>query len=209
MVNQVHVIDPDVRRRALVSRELHSQPLHVEIYESIDEFIEVAPVEGLILLADIPDAVAHNVGQIARESAVPLPVVAYAEAPTSRDVVEAMLAGVQGYLEWPFDHAGLGPALARMADEGQRKLRRKRHAFDARAKIKALSGREKQVLVGLIGGLSNKDLGQALSISPRTVEIHRSNMMVKLKARSVADAVRIGIYAGLDEDENEWQFYGI
>jgi DNA-binding CsgD family transcriptional regulator len=62
-----------------------------------------------------------------------------------------------------------------------------------------LTGRERDVLTHLVDGLSNKEIGRALGISPRTVEIHRANMMTKLGANSSPDAVRIGIYAGLDK----------
>jgi DNA-binding CsgD family transcriptional regulator len=69
----------------------------------------------------------------------------------------------------------------------------------ARARVHELSGRETDVLTQLVRGLSNKEIGRALSISHRTVEIHRANMMSKLGANSTGDAVRIGVRAGLDE----------
>jgi two-component system response regulator FixJ len=59
------------------------------------------------------------------------------------------------------------------------------------AGVELLTPREREVLVQLIGGASNKEAGQTLGISPRTVEIHRRNLMHKLKARNVADLVRI------------------
>lgn len=198
MVNRAHVIDPDVRRRARISRELHAHPLHVEIYEDIGEFVDVAPQEGLIFLADVPVSNGHRIGQIAQHSILRLPVVAYAESPSPKAVVEAMLAGAFGYLEWPFDRGELDVTLKRIADEGTQKLKRERVVSEATAQVQLLSRREKEVLAWLVNGLSNKDIGQTLAISPRTVEIHRSHMMMKLGARSVADAVRIGLYAGLD-----------
>jgi len=106
----------------------------------------------------------------------------------------------RGRTEWPFDRRELDVALRRAAEEGQRKLKRERLLSQAKSQINALSRREKQVLTCLIGGLSNNKIGEALEISPRTVEIHRSKMMLKLGAQSVADAVRKGLYAGLDED---------
>lgn len=199
MVNRVHVIDPDVRRRARISRELHAQPLHVEIYEDIGEFVDVAPQEGLIFLADVSVSNGHRISQIAQHSVLRLPVVAYAESPSPKVVVEAMLAGAFGYLEWPFDRGELDVTLKRVADEGERKLKRDRVVSQAIAQVQLLSRREKEVLICMVSGQSNKDIGQTLAISPRTVEIHRSHMMMKLRARSVADAVRIGLYARIDE----------
>ena len=199
MADRIHVIDPDIRRRARVSRELHDQPLHVEIYEDLDEFLGVAPTEGLILFAHDPERPGGQVRALTQSAQTRLPVIAYAEAPSPKHVVGAMLSGAFGYLEWPFEQQELGAALRRVSVDGEKRLRRQRVLEQATAKVERLSRREKEVLTGLIGGLSNKDIGQALAISSRTVEIHRSHMMMKLGARSVADAVRTGLYAGLDE----------
>jgi two-component system response regulator FixJ len=65
--------------------------------------------------------------------------------------------------------------------------------------IDELSPREMDVLNSLVSGNANKQTAQELGISPRTVEIHRGNMMRKLNARSPSDAVRLALYAGLDE----------
>ena len=111
-----------------------------------------------------------------------------------------MLAGATGFLRWPFDDREFIDTLNRMSNEGELRVRRERMLFEAKTQVESLSRRERQVLTALIGGLSNKQIGEALEISPRTVEIHRSHMMTKLKARSVADAVRMALYAGLDED---------
>lgn len=58
------------------------------------------------------------------------------------------------------------------------------------AGVELLTPREREVLAQLIGGASNKQVGQTLGISPRTVEVHRANLMHKLKARNAADLVR-------------------
>jgi len=199
MVNRVHVIDPDVRRRARVSHELHAQALHAEIYEDLDEFLDVAPEEGLVFLAHDPARFRRQIRELVQEPDIRLPIVAYAESPSPKNVVQAMLAGAFGYLEWPFERRELQQTLQHVFADGEQKLRRERLLAQAAAKVKTLSQREKQVLTGLIGGLSNKGIAESLEISPRTVEIHRSNMMAKLNGQSVADAVRIGLYAGLDE----------
>ena len=73
--------------------------------------------------------------------------------------------------------------------------------LDAVKAVEGLSARELEVLMGLVQGASNKAIGRTLGISPRTVEIHRANLKRKLGAVSTADLVRIGIYAGIDDDE--------
>ncbi len=67
----------------------------------------------------------------------------------------------------------------------------------AREFIERLTPRERDVLLGLIDGKSNKVIAYELDISPRTVEIYRANLMDKLEVRSVAEAVRIAFAAGL------------
>lgn len=199
MVSRVHVIDPDVRRRARVSRELNTFPLHVEIYEHLDEFLKLAPREGLVLAADDSGSHGQQVTKIIQTENIGLPIIGYAEEPSTEAIVEAMLAGAAGYLTWPFTDRQLLSTLDRLSGGGERRLRRERNLSRAREKVNALSPRERQVLSALVAGQSNREIALALNISPRTVEIHRSNMMTKLQAGSVADAVRIGLYAGLDE----------
>ena len=73
----------------------------------------------------------------------------------------------------------------------------------AAAAIQRLSPRELAVMRAVVRGGSNKSIGRALEISPRTVEIHRANLKLKLGAACTADLVRIAICAGIDADETD------
>lgn len=198
MVNRVHIIDPNVRQRASLSHELQSNALHAEIYEDVHELLAITPTEGLILVAEDADA-GGRVSEIVKMSGIELPVIGYAEEPSTEQVVEAMLAGAAGYLKWPCANRELLIALNRLSNDGGHRLRRERMLARARTKVEALTRREKQVLISLVAGKSNKEIADFLQISPRTVEIHRSNMMLRIGARSSAEAVKIGLYAGLDD----------
>ena len=70
-----------------------------------------------------------------------------------------------------------------------------RQAVEARSKLSLLTQRETEVLDLLVAGSSNKQIARDLEISPRTVEIHRANMMAKLGANHAADAVRLRLEA--------------
>jgi FixJ family two-component response regulator len=70
--------------------------------------------------------------------------------------------------------------------------------IEARDRISTLSAREREVLDWLAEGSSNKAIARELDISPRTVEIHRANMMTKLGARHAAEAVRLKLEAKLE-----------
>ncbi len=67
----------------------------------------------------------------------------------------------------------------------------------ARSRIERLTRREREVLAGVADGLSNRLIGEKLSISPRTVEIHRANMLNKMGANHTSEAIRIAIEASL------------
>lgn len=201
MVDRIHVIDPDVRRRAQIAHELHSWNVHAEIYEGLDEFRSTSPDEGFVFAADdeIPSATAE-LSEAMRANGNPLPVVMYAEHPATERVVSAMRLGALDYLEWPFDAQRLGATFRRLDADGHRLRQSERLRAAARSKVAGLSAREGEVLVRLVQGMSNKQIANVLRISPRTVEIHRGNMMAKLNARAPADAVRIALYAGLEDD---------
>ena len=67
----------------------------------------------------------------------------------------------------------------------------------ARSRVQRLTRREREVLAGVANGLSNRRIGERLEISPRTVEIHRANMLNKMGASHTSEAIRIAIEAAL------------
>ena len=73
-------------------------------------------------------------------------------------------------------------------------------AADIASRIASLSPRERQVLEGLIAGLSNKLIARDYDISPRTIEVYRANVMTKMQASSVSELVRFAIRGGLLKD---------
>jgi two-component system, LuxR family, response regulator FixJ len=201
MIERIHVIDPDIGRRAQVSRELSSLRMNAEIYEDLEEFRRLKPDNGFVFAADGGETCdPFDLMDVLRTNGSLLPVVMYADQPDTECVVNAMRSGVLDYLQWPFDHRRLDSAFQRLEIDGIRMRQGEQLMSAAKAKIEKLTAREREVLILLIQGMSNKVVAKTLGISPRTVEIHRGHMMVKLNAQSAADAVRIGLYAGLDED---------
>lgn len=111
--------------------------------------------------------------------------------------VQAMKAGALDFLEKPYN----AEALLAIVDSAFERIEHAAGASaqvdQARTRIAALSPRERDVLMGLIEGRSNKVIAYELSISPRTVEIYRANLMTKLGVRSLSEALRIAFAAGL------------
>jgi two-component system response regulator FixJ len=72
---------------------------------------------------------------------------------------------------------------------------------EAKIRLACLTGRERDVLNGLVAGYPNKTIAYDLGISPRTVEIYRSNLMDKLRVRSLSEALRIAFIADQKVEE--------
>ena len=108
-------------------------------------------------------------------------------------------AGAVDFLEKPFEKAALIGAIEeafnRIATAGDASVR----AAEAEVILAALTPRERDVLCGLAQGLPNKTIAYDLGISPRTVEVHRANLMTKLGVRNLSEALRIAFSAGVSD----------
>ena len=199
MALRVHVIDPDSRRRAAIAREFLGRSMHAEIYEDLAEFRDRIPKEGLVFAVDDPERCEPaELFETMRSQQLILPVALYSPQPSPEKIVQAMLLGALDYLQWPFDPALLASSMERLEVQGTRLTEQERRRSAAQAKLDELTARERQVLLWMIHGNTNREIGGKLGISPRTVEIHRANLMRKLNAGSASDAVRLALYAGLD-----------
>lgn len=112
--------------------------------------------------------------------------------------VRAMKAGAVDFIEKPFAKTVLLSAL----EQGFASLNRldasRERAKAANVRLQVLTPREREVLDGLVDGLPNKTIAYDLGISPRTVEIHRANLMTKLQVRSLSEALRLAFAAQAD-----------
>jgi FixJ family two-component response regulator len=117
-------------------------------------------------------------------------VLAVGQSPTVRRVVRAMNCGAADYIEWPREAHLLLPAI-RSAENAGRRAAAPVAPTPSRDALSRLSRRERQVLGLMAEGMTNKIIARSLKISPRTVEIHRANMLEKLKSKSSADAIRL------------------
>lgn len=190
------LIEPESRRRAAISHLLGGGGVHVEPFEDVAELASRWPSDGVIFIYDSTGAVAELVHAMSRTMKW-LPLVAYAEDPGTSRVVHAVTEGASDYLAWPFTVAEANRALTAAQNShaalGTLRLRE----ANARSRIQRLTPREREVLTGVASGLSNRLIGEQLSISPRTVEIHRANMLTKIGANHTSEAIRIAIEAAL------------
>jgi len=192
------LVDGDMRRRATITHALSTSHVHVEPFESIAELAQAWPRAGIILLYDEDGAVVTLVEEMARYGEW-FPIIAFSDEPHASRVVEAILDGAIDYIAWPISGEELAAMLDRALDRTERIGNAKLRETMARARIDRLTQREREVLSGVASGLSNRLIGERLAISPRTVEIHRANMLNKLGASHTSEAIRIAIEADLAE----------
>ena len=190
------LIDSNMRRRASLSHELAGSGIHVEPFEDTGEIKLSWPRSGIIMAEDANDNIAQLIEHMTANGKW-LPVIAFAERPGTSQVVRAIMEGAVDYLEWPARASEIGAMLEAVdmnaARIGSLRLREAR----ARSRVRKLTRRELEVLAGVAGGLSNRLIGEKLAISPRTVEIHRANMLNKMGAHHTSEAIRIAIEAAV------------
>ena len=196
----VHLVDDDESVRRAVSFMLRTSGYLVKTYGSGVAFLKEEPAPGCILLdVRMPVMDGLEVLQALRKRRILLPVIVMTAHGDVNVAVQAMKWGAVDFIEKPFEREVLLGAVeegfSRLGQEGRGQARLER----ARAKLEKLSPREFEVLQGLVRGHPNKTIGYDLGISPRTVEIHRSNVMTKLEVFTLSDALRIAFAAGLGD----------
>lgn len=195
----VHLVDDDAGIRRSVSFMLKTSGHRVESYESGAEILKNATHldEGCILLdIRMPGMDGLEVQRALQEHGVKFPVIIIMTGHGDVGLaVRVMKAGAVDFIEKPFAKETLLGSL----EEGYRRLSNKQMTHDrqrdAAISLHALTARERDVLDGLANGLPNKTIAFDLGISPRTVEVHRANLMSKLQVRSLSQALRLAFAA--------------
>lgn len=192
----LHIVGGESRSRAEQARIAFALGHHAEVYAELGELLERPAREGIVIAADdgLPDASKRLIRQLG-ERGCWMPVVFTAYAPEVERAVAAIKAGALDYLGLPLEMGDFARRLSRILSEAGEHGERRRREVEAQHALGLLSRREREVLDQLSAGCSNKEIARTLAISPRTVEIHRGNMMTKLGAGHAADAVRLWIDA--------------
>ncbi len=194
-----YVIDDDEAARDALSFLLGAARRRVRAFAGADEFL--AALDGLepgCVITDVrmPGMSGMELLQHLKARAKSgFPVIVITGHGDVALAVEAMKAGAADFLEKPYDDERLLAAAAAAIAAQNSARARDAERDEARRLIATLSGREREVLDGLVAGQANKVIALDLGISPRTVEIYRANVMTKLNADSLSDLVRTAMLA--------------
>jgi two-component system, LuxR family, response regulator FixJ len=194
-IHTVHVVANDAEQKALVERAIFASGHHAKGYRNTEDLIKRRPSEGIVFAHESAEVGTSVVCQALSTNALWLPVIGFGSEIDASRIVAGMKAGAMDFLIGAVSAETIAVTLHECAIKGKAvsKIRGRRAA--ARSVLCKLSHRERQVLDGISAGLSNKEMAQDFGISPRTVEVHRMNMMGKIGATSIIHVVRFRIDA--------------
>ncbi|MEY2414312.1 MAG: hypothetical protein QOD84_2918 [Acidobacteriaceae bacterium] len=196
----VFVVDDDPSVRRAIKVLLESVGLAVELFGSAKEFLLGRPADSpscLVLDIRLPGVSGLDFQRQLAEAKINIPIIfisAHGDVPMT---VRAMKAGAIEFLTKPFRDQDLLDAV-QVALEGDR-ARRQREADIAtlRERFESLTPREREVLPWVVSGLLSKQIADAIGTSEASVKVHRSQLMRKMAADSVADLVRMAEKMGI------------
>jgi FixJ family two-component response regulator len=189
----IHLIDDDEAVRASLALLMGTVGLRVQTWADPQEFMRSFDRQGvgaIVLDVRMPGTSGLTVLNALIDQGVDQPVIMLTGHGTVELCRRAFKAGATEFLEKPVDDDVLLEALQNAVR--QHVHSRERHQADrhAREHYAQLSDREREVLGLIVEGLTNKEIGRALGLSPRTVETHRANLFAKLQVDSLAHLIR-------------------
>jgi len=196
----VFIVDDDPSVRRSLTRLLGSAGYTVEAFASAKEFLGRAPYAGPCCLLldvrmpglnglDLQEALAAT----GRRMSIVL-VTGHVDVPMS---VRAMKRGAADLLTKPVDDKDLLAAIDRAVAKDVEDLGEEARFADVQKRVKLLSPRETEVFALVVTGMLNKQVAAALGISEKTIKVHRARVMEKMRARSVAELVRLADRVGV------------
>lgn len=195
----VHIVDDEEPVRKSLAFLLTMNGFAVRIHETAAAFAEFAPsARNAVLITDLRMPEMSGIDLVRRLAAMKLKVpsiviTGHGDIPMA---VEAMKAGATDFIEKPFEDTVIIDAIKRAATQLAGSADDGETIDEIRDRVVTLSERERQVLSAVVAGLPNKTIAYDLDISPRTVEVHRANVMTKMKAKSLPQLVRMAMSAG-------------
>jgi two-component system response regulator FixJ len=196
----IHLIDDDAAVRDGLSLLVSTVGLRVQPWADPQAFMtdfDRDTIGAIVLDVRMPGISGLTVLDTLMAQGVDQPVIMLTGHGTVEMCRRAFKSGAAEFLEKPVNDEQLLEALQNAVRQHVKSRERNKNDRQAQERFAQLSEREREVLGLIVAGLTNKEIGRALDVSPRTVETHRANLFAKLEAESLAQLIRR--YAGLVE----------
>ena len=187
--SEIFVVDDDEMMRDTLSAVLAPEGCRVTCFAEGHSFLEAARARTpacILLDVNMPDRSGLDVLRELNAPNYPAPILIVSGQRDVPTAVNAIRGGALDFIEKPFEAA----AVVERVREAIRAWARRALLGDVKG-AEYLTAREREVLLLVTSGSSNKEAGRTLRISPRTVEVHRARIMDKLGAKNAADLVRL------------------
>jgi FixJ family two-component response regulator len=172
----------------------------VEGFTSAREFLSRKPFAGpccLVLDVRMPGLTGLDLQETLTGSGHRIPIVFITGHGDISMSVKAMKAGAVDFLTKPFDVENLLDAIERAVTKDAKDLSEEGRTTEVVGRVKQLTAREMEVFALVVTGMLNKQIAGKLGIVEKTVKVHRARVMEKMRARSVAELVRLADRAGV------------
>ena len=199
----IHLIDDDEAVRSSLALLISTVGLRVQTWSDPQAFISGFDRQGIgaiVLDVRMPGISGLAVLDTLMAQGVDQPVIMLTGHGTVDMCRRAFKSGAAEFLEKPVNDEQLLEALQNAVRQHVKSRERRQTDRQAQERFAQLSEREREVLGLIVAGLTNKEIGRALDVSPRTVETHRANLFAKLEAESLAQLIRH--YAALADEAN-------
>ena len=196
----VYIVDDDPSFRNSLKRLLRLSGLETAVFENANAFLAQTDIRRpacLLLDVELPGLNGIRLQEKLLEQGVQLPIVFVTGHGNIPMTVRAMKAGAIDFLTKPFSETQLLKAVDAALERDLQATKIESEKEKIQNLLDTLTPRETEILRWVISGRLNKQIAYALSISEKTVKLHRGRVMEKLKATSVAQLVRLAEQAGI------------
>jgi len=203
----VFVVDDDISVRESLEMLINWAGWQAETFESAQGFLDrprTSVACCLVLDVSLPGLSGLDLQKLIAADRIDMPIIfitGHGDIPMS---VQALKAGAVEFLTKPIDDEALLTAIRHSIERSEAALEKETEVQALQDRYSSLTPREREVMLLVISGLLNKQIGAKLKISEITVKAHRGKMMQKMEADSVADLVRMSISLRLIPTRNPW-----
>ncbi len=199
----VYVVDDDPTMRDSLDFLLGSANFNVVLFDTAADFLDAhSGLRSGCVVSDVrmPGIDGMDLLRCLKANASSLPVIIMTGHGDIPLAVEAMKLGAFDFVEKPFEDERLIGMIEAALQQSPDRTKSDAVSTEIASRIATLSQRERQVMDGLVAGLSNKLIAREHNISPRTIEVYRANVMTKMQAHNLSELIRLALRAGLLKD---------